>query len=524
MNYFLLFCQTKLFRFYNLFVIFVIFFWGCSSFVDTRPSNGEKEDVADSDYMVFKDESKKQDENLTIEESTDDINLKNAENKLKAIPVWFKVPQKYSHHDSELNAYAHAFFDLVPHLDVNTGLVNFFPLTPQDSRALYKLDIVSGKRYLQHVFCNQYDVWGKYRSKLDYPNYTSGVIPRLLNTLGNPQEIIVFGSSYKYDGILKIKETNSYRVRIVGGVLKQYCHVYPCKLRSDWQSAPLLIAIDPDDEELKEVKSLKELQDIVDWNYAIAFLQNQEGRSRFTSASNKKFLDGDRPAYRVLGELSVKDAINAAFLKGKLLKFEELQSMRSGCHKLYEYLEKNLQVVRQSDGEKSFATFFNKVYDSYRHKAMTCFKSVRSSNINFDTNNHWEMSYLQGFFLADSLEYLFRCSDKTWSEKKYYSKSKTPYSLCLDDELDYAFLSISNMFLNSYIQGMESYRYITYDFGAFGTHEKIYSWIYDNGKRLNCYNDTDEVMKNISPEKIFPQDIEWKKFGRGPINRNENIK
>ncbi|MBH48238.1 MAG: hypothetical protein CME71_08720 [Halobacteriovorax sp.] len=55
-------------------------------------------------------------------------------------------------------------------------------------------------------------------------------------------------------------------------------------------------------------------------------------------------------------------------------------------------------------------------------------------------------------------------------------------------------------------------RFISYDSGANGSHQKIYGWVNVDGKELVC-TDKDEVkLLEQMKMSIFPSDIAWKSF------------
>src|SRR5690606_6396478 len=105
--------------------------------------------------------------------------------------------------------------------------INFFPLTAVGAGHTYGLDLVSGKRFRKHRLYRQRDIWEKYPLVVERPPYTEGLVPRLLDPAGLPQKILVFGRPKFYQE-LDLNSGRSFRVRVVGGLVEQYCSKYPC--------------------------------------------------------------------------------------------------------------------------------------------------------------------------------------------------------------------------------------------------------------------------------------------------------
>ena len=87
----------------------------------------------------------------------------------------------------------------------------------------------------------QTDIWKNYRGVIFRPPYTEGVIPRVLDQLGKPQRIYVFGSEEYYKNQTRVLAN---KVRVVGGVIEQFCTKAPCTKKNTWQSKMILLAVD----------------------------------------------------------------------------------------------------------------------------------------------------------------------------------------------------------------------------------------------------------------------------------------
>lgn len=205
---------------------------------------------------------------------------------------WF-ANQKYSYHDEVGRPELHPFFDFGPDIDYQTKELNFIMTTPYQSSVAYGLDVVSGKRYRLHGYCEQKDAWGRYDGAIELPPYTQGVVPRVLDQLGHPQKIIVFGNGdyYKQDFGLAI-----HRVQVVGALVEQICPKLQCRGEQGWESRMVLVAIDSRDPWLEKIKHIRELKQRIDWDYVHAFMENGSGQSSLSGRVH--------PSFRVIGEIS----------------------------------------------------------------------------------------------------------------------------------------------------------------------------------------------------------------------------
>ena len=228
---------------------------------------------------------------------------------VKAIPIWQRVPKRFAPRDEVGGFLSHGFFDLLPFPGMKDNTINFVTTVPRKGRFRYKMDMYSGNLYRTRPYCSRRDTSKKYSGKLYRPPYTEGFIPRLLDQEKKPHEIIVFGDK-KYFAPFDKKASISQRVRVIGGVIKTRCSTFPCK--SDQSiSSILLVAVNPLDEDLKEVKEIEDLKDEVDWEEAVAFMRNSDGDFYI----GKKY----HPAWRIKGEIPAKQALQMALKKGHLL-------------------------------------------------------------------------------------------------------------------------------------------------------------------------------------------------------------
>lgn len=467
--------------------------------------------------------------------------------------LWFKTHERFTHLDKNRDTVFHPFFDLLPAVDFRDKQINYILVDPKGTKNIYDFDLLSGKRFLVHPVCPQEDVWKGYEGEIYRPNYKRGIIPRTLDQIGKPQEIIVFGKEPKKkklelsliakQKVLIEKETNPFlRARVIGGVIEQYCDKYPCNKRRKWLSRMILIGVEPEDKQLREVFSLKELKEKIYWRGVKAHIENLKGKN--VTDSQK-----DLPAYRIIGEISASKALSYALKKGHIFNGIELMSLRSTCHALYDYIWDMNKIIRIRKDRKNKAqiekakekvskfnigasesvyTYFNEFFKffskNYHSKYLTCSKYVRATNINFDYDRHWFFSYLQSFVLLKELDYVYHCKSQAWIKNPFNAaRGKNDYDFfdllgeCNQRQLDKAFEQAVVKLTTMGHHKEDTYRYITYDHGIGGTHEKMYSWVPFSGKRLNC-----KIKRDDNKLSTFPSDIEWKRY-KGKAKRDRTI-
>ncbi len=476
--------------------------------------------------------------------SSDQHGSKEILRSIEALPYWFKLDERYVAQGPDGEYPVHPFYDLAPFAHPKELSVNFYVLTPVDSPYAYGLDLVSGQTYKTYTYCDQKDVWGKYGSTIRRPPYTQGIIPRLLDSWGGPQEILIFGREDFYK-TMPTFPVRSHRARIVGGVIDQYCKKLPCTSRNVWDSHLVLVGVDPNDSKFDEVKDLEALKEKVDWPLVEAFIQNGRGR--------KVGKDLGQPAYRLAGEVNAEKAFRYAMKNGHYFEFEELKSLRQNCHKLYDYLWEAALLVRKNLAEKqkneklstfvkkfqstnvinedreeetkqekktqTFSKFFTEFYKSYGERFYTCSKLVNYGNINNDQARHWFITYMEIYYRLERLGYFYSCEKKAWMDNPRKADNTWTYDpgvergRCKDAALDVAFDSAITK-LTVLKQGNEEhYRYIDYDNGEGGSHAKLHTWINVTGKEMQC---TSKQETNIADEqaKVFPDDITWVDFAK----------
>lgn len=443
------------------------------------------------------------------------------EGPILAKPNWFKAPKHYRFLDREGHYQAHAFFDLAPFPGKNDNGINVFITTPEGSAFRYDLDLLSGKRFKVYRYCEQKDVWDKYKGRIARPPYALGIVPRLLGHDGRPQKVLVYGKRrYLREG--RPGDVFSQRVKVIGGIVRQYCEKFPCHQARKWQSSLLLIAVSRKDPALKSVENLADLKKIVNWPESLAFLENGDGRQL------TKFIS--EPAYRNLGEVDGKEALKYVMSKGHLFDFKRMNKMRAGCYKLYDYLWSHssqmykqggkpvdLKGSQKSMGEKEksyrdFTHFFNQFSQKYGQRFQTCSRFVRPANLRDGHERFWFFAMVQNYFNLEKLGYHYFCNKNGWIENPLQANGTRFYTqkdrgVCNNKSLNLAFDRGIATMAALRTSARESYTFVEYDDGLGGSQEKIYSWVHFDNKKLKCEGNRKE--KNLWQRPIFPHDISW---------------
>ena len=422
---------------------------------------------------------------------------------IKAIPLWQRIPKRFVFYDEAGGFIPHGFFDLVPFVNVKQRTVNFVMTNPIQAKFRYSFNLASGNLYRRHRYCSRDDMAKKYERSLYRPPYTEGFVPRLLDQTGMPQQIVVFGDKNYLRPFDKTTD-QSQRVQVVGGVLKQHCKSYPCR-EKDWHSSIVLVAINSMDEDLQNVRDLKGLKAVVDWDHALAFIGNSDGHHYIGGKFHQ--------AVRVKGIFKAKSALQSALGQGHLFTFKEMKSIQSGCLRLYDYLWDSAELIRKK-GKKSkklphFARFFGDFYESYHRRMATCLKYVRYSNINHHVKRHWFFVFVDMFYKLHQLDYIYLCEKQVW-----IAKTKAPrtgkradlYKKCTNKQLSIGMERGLALLGRLHRNRREHYRYLTYDEGAAGSNQKLYSWVYSSGKQLQCEDDREK------DPTVFPKGVYWQDY------------
>ncbi len=493
---------------------------------------------------------------------------------ISAKPVWFNGPERFRTPTKYLDIPPHPFFDLMPYWLPKSSTVSFVMVTPQSSPYLYNFDLKTGKKYLRHKKCAQRDIWKRYKGRIEKSPFSEGFVPRLVDQTGRPQTIYVFGDERYFENQQSSDMAFSERVRVVGGVVVQYCRYYPCKGNRSWKTKLVLIAVNPKDPKFRDIYKIERLRKKTDWNYVRAYIENYRGRKVMASR--------EYPSYRIIGEIPAIKAGQYAFDKGFLFSIDNMNILRKQCYKLYDYMWNHMEKIRNYQPKKGeiekaikkmdpigfyqndfganvisdeikevenietkeklddkldfkgdFNRFFGHLMTNYRRQARSCFKYVQSTNLNENYRRHWAFAYIENFFNLHSLEQSYECYRKVWvdnpkllSGKKQF---KEQYNNCTTDAFNRSMeRGITRMAVLKK-RDSEHYQYIQYDNRVGGTHEKIYSWVYHSGKNLSCVSSKkDKNKKSIYQlvelkEEVFPLDVSWEYFVGDKTSDNDII-
>lgn len=427
------------------------------------------------------------------EKKVDKVKEKNYLLSLRVKPTWFKYRKDRSYRTSENRISHHPFFDFAPFVKLGSNTLNFFVVTPYKSETLFELDLSSGKRYRRHTLCGQDDIWESYKTTINTPLFTEGIVPRTLDQLGRPQKIWVFGDE---DRLADFPTLYSHRVRVVGGIKVQECEFGQCQ-PNEWQSRVVLVAVAAKDKGLLDVFTLEDLKKRVNWNYVKGYAQNYLGHH----PKFKKIY----PSLRITGEISALNSLREILKPAQSLEKKDIVQITKSCHKLYDAIEKSLGP---RSNKKGYYKRLRKFHEKFSDRVLTCMDYVQGSSVNTNRSNHWFFTYLEGFYRLHDLDYFVNCKKKSWIHKNDMQQtvnSKTYLSNCSDEDIEFALENTPFMFKRLSLDYRPSYRYIEYDSLRGGSHEKLYSWTKKSQYHLSC---EENARKN---EQYFPEDIRWAK-------------
>jgi hypothetical protein len=479
----------------------------------------------------------KSDKKRTLEQKLNDFSASTFPNYKYE---WFDVDGVYKVRDRSGDVQKHLFYDPKPEIDETDKSINFIVTTPVDSASYFDVDLVSGMTYRVHRFCKQTDVWQQYNEAIQYPPYTEGIVPRVLDKLGRPQKILVFGNDSYYAGRIT---HNTRRVKIIGGLVEQYCEMGHCTGARSWQTHLLLVALDTEDKKFANIETIKQLKKIVDWNYVRAFRQNGVGRNIVATS--------EYPAYRLGGFVRARAAVNYLQKQAKTFSTKNLMSMRKSCHALYDFIWENLGSLSEKKELKiskraiskmrkkikelksefkkdnkiykkhkkyNFVQNFRAILDNFSTQYQTCSDYVKPSNVNEGFERHWFFAYFTSVMKLYQMGHYYNCDTHGW----YYNPIDAQGKQSIDnvkilDQCNNRSLNKAFSYSISYMGGLKSsgsryYRYVDYDNGDGATHNKIYSWVPVLFQNLKCDKSIlDLYRKKVKKEDkfIFPTDIYW---------------
>ena len=439
---------------------------------------------------------------------------------------WFSHNPEHALYDQQGKAQPHHFFDVNPELRKNEVNVNAIIITPENSEHGYQLDLVSGQRFYSHSYCAQSDIWGQYSGTIKKPTFSIGVIPRLLDQMGEPQKVIIFGGAKKY---AKLANLHEFRIRLVGAVIEQSCLEGNCLGKNNWISRMVFVAVDAEDKKFEKITDDVILQEQVDWPQTKAVLENLDGRNGTGGSSF--------PSIRIGKLIKFSEAMDYYKKRSIYLSNNESQNIRRGCQALYEKLWHDvgvekiedkpaktvkdlnaklilMEALKKSRKPVGFTARLKSFTSKYYPEIATCEKFIYAGNINVNPEKFWFLSYLGLFFRLHKDGYFYDCTTRSWQKNTLTNQGKPIYDIktgmaaCTDSQIDKAMDYLPN-FLSG-LKNTEStfYKFLDYDNHIFGTHQKIYSWVKVKSKYYDCHHDPNsEIKKEI---KVFPDDVTWK--------------
>lgn len=443
---------------------------------------------------------------------------------------WFAKDKRFQLRSYDGEIASHMFFDVDPDINKEDKLLNFVVETPAGSDYGYSIDTLSGQHYFTKNYCSQKDVWSQFDRQINKPNFSIGVVPRVLDQLGKPQKIIVFGSTNYYN---KHYKTNYFDARIIGGYIEQVCPHAGCLNQGDWKSKLVLIGVQRDHADYLNVKSYEQLAANIELDYVKAAIENLNGANEVAG--------NFYPAYRMGAVVDSSQALDFMERNSIFLTKEKTQVIQSSCFKLYEKIWKDVGASSKYENSlrmlNSIETISTKVYtrklseinkysknlfykrfirnfEKYEKNYKTCIKYVYPSNLNVDMEKHLFFTYYTAVHLLHGLHYSYDCGRKVWMKnhkilngKRIIPKGRE-FVGCSSTQVDSAFTQ-AVIYLNSlYENSHASYRYIDYDKGARGSHEKLYSWVPVDNKKMKCIDGSQDDKKLYN---LFPKDFKWKK-------------
>jgi hypothetical protein len=452
---------------------------------------------------------------------------------------WFENEARFKSFNANNEVAVNLFFDADPNIRLKDSKLHSIITTPQNSDYSYELDPISGRPFVSKKFCAVSDVWKKSQKRLNRRPYSEGIVPRMLDQLARPQKIIVFGDSDYFD---EFRRTNFFETKVLGGYIEQECPRGHCQQASEWKSRLVLIGVSPVSKQYKNVNTLNELQKKIDWEEVRFYVENGNGVNHL---AGKVF-----PAYRMGAVVEAKQSLEFATKNAIVFGAKELAELKRSCHQLYDFAYKTvgkktaLEIQATSPEEikrkallidlhrkkygkspQPYHRRFSDFIKNFSEKYKTCSKYVQSSSINYNADRFWFFSYLDAFMQLHDLGYAYSCSSRSWvsnpitANKRRQISLNEEFSNCTNRDIEQSFEAavVQLNMLNA--QLTPSWRFIDYDKGSVGTHEKIYAWVRTDGKLLNCSNEADKNFPLNRPS--FPEDVRWKKLTSEDFEKNK---
>lgn len=454
---------------------------------------------------------------------------------------WFKTNPEHALLDHQGQPVSHLFFDVSPEFTKYGNLVNAVVVTPQNSEYAYQLDLPSGQRTFSHAYCEQRDVWKEDSGTTKHPPYSVAFIPRMLDQLGDPQTVLIWGDPKKMRESL---DRHTVRIRLIGAFIQKECPEANCVGKTNWLSRLVYIGIDPVDGRYKNVKDIERFKKVIDWEGVKAHIHNIDGRNFLA--------DKMYPAKKVGHTVNLLQAMKFSGSRSIFMTDQETKKIQAGCHALYDRLWTEVAVERPEDRSPKttaesmerdkliksikaknlpagFAQRFHAFTKKYYDEALVCAKFVYSGNLNQNREKFWFTSYVKAFYLLNGAGYYFDCNNQSWRQNLRSPEGERDFQIKVDlrscDERD---LDLAMSYIPNFTAGLKSagtpdyYRFVDYDNHRFGTHRKLYSWVKMETKKFDCEEDPNP--KIIQTLTTFPEEVEWKRRQVQDVNiRDKNI-
>lgn len=435
------------------------------------------------------------------------------------VAQWNKLPLRFAHREMKDDAFVtNPFFDIDPKIenmnpkDADNYGIRYFVSTPAGSDFQYNIDLYSGKLYRERKFCPQNDIWGSYTADLMTPNFTQGFVPRVYDQDKLPQRIIIISNK---DSIEPFKEQPQYfdSARVIGSVIIERCENFPCDSKNKWKESQILVGLSTRDTEFNPIDSFMVLKQKIDWNYAKGMLTNMNG---YHKLGGKIY-----PGYRISKELNLKDTVAYFNKNSKKISNEDftgLNQWRLGCMKLYDSIWDESEKIRaQKDGQaESFLKFFKEFHAKSGDQFYQCQKLVRPGNIVENPRRLWFFTYLQAFSLLEKNGFYFSCFNGAWAYNpkvdtdKFFVDQNKELERCRAKNFEKAFDQAINGMSLMLNQTNAQFRFVEYDNMKGGSHQKMYTWLYNKNQNYACKYDSKNP--NQIPFEVFPQDVVWENF------------
>jgi hypothetical protein len=128
----------------------------------------------------------------------------------------------------------------------------------------------------------------------------------------------------------------------------------------------------------------------------------------------------------------------------------------------------------------------------------------------------WFFAFLYAFVNLDQNGFYYSCANNAWAynpkvdDTKYFNDPKKELERCRARDIEKSFDQAINGLSLMKNQINKSYRFVEYDSGHGGSHQKIYGWISDSANEIAC-----KYKKSSGKENqfdLFPQDVVWEQY------------